>query len=293
MVRGALAMSRAMISAVAPGVPPAAQRLQRVGLYLLLIAGAAVLYLPHAGIPFFADDFEFRFADPRPYILGTFGYSDMRWFRPIKASWCALNQYLFGENTFVLQAGQIAMHAALTCVLFWFLHTCRLPLGQSLLGALWFLVNPINVAAVLGGDATDQVGSGATGFLSFALAWRFSEALRQSPSGTAPPLRLAVGSLMALAITLLFKENGLAFAGIVPLVLGFALWRGHGGRVPGATRWLVLCLVACVAITAGYFAYRGVARTSKPISFGTGHYEFRIGGNILVNEAQLLGAPLL
>ena len=286
-------MSRAMLSAVSPVVPSVERRWRRVSIYLFLIVGAAVLYLPHAGIPFFADDFEFRFADPRPYILGTFRYSDMRWFRPILASWCALNQYLFGEDTFVLQAGQIAMHAALTCGLFWFLRTCGLPLGHSLLGAVWFLVNPINVAPVLGNDTSSQVGSGAAGFLSFALAWRFSEALRQSPSGTAPPLRLAVGSLMALAIALLFKENGLAFAGIVPLVLGFAVWRGHGGRVPGATRWLVLCLVACVAITAGYFAYRGVARTSKPISFGTGHYEFRIGGNILANEAQLLGAPLL
>jgi hypothetical protein len=282
-----------MTQAVSLVVPSAERRWLRVSMYLLLIAGTAVLYLPHAGIPFFADDFEFRFADPQPYILGTFGYSDMRWFRPLKASWCALNQYLFGEDTFVLQAGQIAVHAALTCGLFWFLRTCGLPLGQSLLGALWFLVNPINVAAVLGGDATDQVGSGAAGFLSFALAWRFSEVLRQSPSGTAPPLRLAVGSLMALAIALLFKENGLAFAGIVPLVLGFALWRGHGGHVPGATRWLALCLVACVVITAGYFVYRGMARNAKPISFGTGHYELRIGGNILVNEAHLLGAPLL
>jgi hypothetical protein len=286
-------MSHAMTPVVSPIVPSAERRRRRVGLYLLLIAGAAVLYLPHAGIPFFSDDFEFRFADPRPYILGAFGYTHLQWFRPIKASWCALNQYLFGENTFVLQAGQIAMHAALTCMLFWFLRNCGLPLRHSLLGALWFLVNPINVDPVLGGDTNDQMGSGAAGFLSFALAWRFSEALRQAPSGTAPPLRLAVGSLIALAIALLFKENGLAFAGIVPLVLGFALWRGHGGRVPGATRWLVLFLVACVVITAGYFAYRGVARDSQPISFGTERYEFRIGGNILVNEAQLLGAPLL
>jgi hypothetical protein len=282
-----------MSHAITQAIPPAERRWRRVSLYLLLIAGAAVLYLPHAGIPFFADDFEFRFTDPKPYILGAFGYSELHWFRPIKASWCALNQYLFGEDTFVLQAGQIAMHAALTCVLFWFLRNCGLPLGQSLLGAVWFLVNPINVAAILGGDGNDQVGSGAAGFLSFALAWRFSEALRQSPSGTAPPLRLAVGNLMALAIALLFKENGLAFAGIVLLVLGFAIWRGHRSPVPGATRWLVLFMVACVALTVGYFAYRGMARDSKPISFGTERYEFRIGGNILVNEAQLLGAPLL
>src|SRR5215831_13715774 len=119
---GAISMSRAMLSAVSPVVPSAQRRWRRVGIYLFLIVGAAVLYLPHAGIPFFADDFEFRFADPQPYILGTFGYSNMRWFRPIKASWCALNQYLFGEDTFVLQAGQIAMHAVLTCVLFWFLR---------------------------------------------------------------------------------------------------------------------------------------------------------------------------
>jgi hypothetical protein len=281
-----------MTPVVSPVGPPAEHRWQRVGLYLLLIAGVAVLYLPHAGIPFFADDFEFRFTDPQPYILGAFRYSELRWFRPIKASWCALNQYLFGEDTYVLQAGQVAMHAALTCVLFWFLRNCGLSPGPSLLGAIWFLVNPINVAAILGGDANDQVGSGAAGFLSFALAWRFSEALRQS-SGKAPPLRLAVGSLIALAVALLFKENGLAFAGIIPLVLGFAIWRCHRSPVPGAMRWLVLFMVACVAITVGYFAYRGMARDSKPISFGTGRYEFRIGGNILVNEAQLLGAPLL
>jgi hypothetical protein len=285
-----------MIPAVSSVVPSAERRWLRVSMYLLLIAGAAVLYLPHAGIPFFADDFEFRFVDPRPYILGAFGYNHLHWFRPIKASWCALNQYLFGEDTFVLQAGQIAMHAALTCGLFWFLRTCGLPLWHRLLGAVWFLVNPINVFAILSGDTNDQVGSGAAGFLSFALAWRFSEALRQAPSGPAPPLRLAVGSLMALAIALLCKETSVAFAGIVPLVLGFALWRGHGGRVPGATRWLVLFLVACVALTAGYFVYRGAARDPgkwNTVSWGTVGGEFRIGGNILVNEAQLLGAPLL
>src|SRR5262245_686524 len=170
---GAISMSHAMTPVVSPVGPPAERRWQQVSLYLLLIAGAAVLYLPHAGIPFFADDFEFRFADPRPYILGTFRYSDMRWFRPILASWCALNQYLFGEDTVVLQAGQIAMHAALTCGLFWFLRTCGLSLGYSLLEAVWFLVNPINMDPVLDNDTSSQVGSGAAGFLSFALAWRF------------------------------------------------------------------------------------------------------------------------
>jgi hypothetical protein len=121
--------------------------------------------------------------------------------------------------------------------------------------------------------------------------------LRQASSGTAPPLRLAVGSLLALAIALLFKESGVAVVGIVSLVLGFALWRGHGGRVPGATRGLVLFLIACGALTAGYFAYRAAAR--EPSKWGTvswgmvGGHQFRIGENILVNEAQLLGAPLL
>src|SRR5262249_42823403 len=133
-------MTRGMTPAVSPVRPPAEQRWRRVGLYLLLIAGVAVLYLPHAGIPFFADDFEFRFTDPKPYIFGAFGYSELRWFRPIKASWCALNQYLFGENTFVLQAGQIAIHAALTCVLFWLLCHFGLPLWHSLLWTLSVLV---------------------------------------------------------------------------------------------------------------------------------------------------------
>ena len=148
-------MSRTMISTVSPVGPPAEQRWRRVSLYLLLITGAAVLYLPHAGIPFYGDDFEFRFTDPQPYILGAFGYSELRLFRPLKASWCALNQYLFGEDTFVLQAGQVALHAALTCVLFGFLRRCGLPLGHSLLGAVWFLVNSINVAPVLSGDTND------------------------------------------------------------------------------------------------------------------------------------------
>jgi hypothetical protein len=102
-----------------------------------------------------------------------------------------------------------------------------------------------------------------------------------------------VGSLVALAIALLFKENGLAFAGIVPLVLGFTIWRCRRSLCPGATRWLVLFIAACVAVTAGYFAYRAVARNSRPITFGTARHELRIGENILVNEAQLLGAPLL
>jgi hypothetical protein len=181
----------------------------------------------------------------------------------------------------------------LTCALFWFLRTCGLPLGHSLLGALWFLLNPVNVVAVLGSDSTDQVGSGAAGFLSFALAWRFSETLRQSPSAKSPPFWLAVGSLVALAIALLFKENGLAFAGIVPLVLGFTIWRCRRSLVPGATRWLVLFIAASVAVTAGYFAYRAVARNSRPITFGTARHELKMGENILVNEAQLLGAPLL
>lgn len=253
------------------------------------------MYLPHAGIPFFGDDFEFRFPDPRPYILGAFGYSDLRWFRPIKASWCALNQYLLGEDTFVLQGGQIALHGVLTCVLFSFLRTIGLRPWPSLLGGLWFLANPINVSAVLGrGDTIDQVGSGAAGFLSFALAWRFSDELRQASSGTTPPLRLAAGCLTALAIGLLFKESGLAFSVIVPLVLGFAMWRCRRDQVPGATRRLVLFMLACVAITAVYLIYREIARDSEPpITFGMGRYEFRIGGNILVNEALLLGAPFL
>src|SRR5262249_26052493 len=126
-------MSRAMTPAVSPVMPAAERRWRRVGLYLFLIAGAAVLYLQHAGIPFFADDFEFRFADPRPYILGAFGHSHLHWFRPIKASWCALNQYLFGENTFVLQAGQIPMHAPVTCMLLLFFHAAGVPLCLHLL----------------------------------------------------------------------------------------------------------------------------------------------------------------
>src|SRR5262245_34333656 len=122
------------------------------------------LYLPHAGIPFYGDDFEFRFPDPQPYILEAFGYSDLSWFRPLKASWCALNQYLLGEATFVLQAGQIGMHAELTTTLFWFLRAGGLRRWPSFVGSVWFLVNPINVSAVLGGDTVDQVGSGSPAF---------------------------------------------------------------------------------------------------------------------------------
>src|ERR1700730_5498357 len=147
-----------MIDTVPPVMSSAEGFWPSVGIYLLLIAGAAALYLPHAGIPFYGDDFEFRFDDPRPYILGAFGHTNLHRFRPIKASWCAINQYLFGEDTFVLETGQIVMHAALTCVLFWFLRKRGLRLVPSVLGAVWFLLNPINVSAVLGGDTNDQVG---------------------------------------------------------------------------------------------------------------------------------------
>lgn len=266
----------------------------QLGIYLVSVVSVAALYLPHAGIPFYGDDFEFRFDDPRPYILGAFGHVDLHRFRPIKASWCALNQYLFGEETFVLEAGQVAMHAALGCAVFWFLRRWGLSLAGGLFGAVWFLTSPINVSAVLGGDTTDQVGSGLAGFLSFALAWQFSEECRQRRPGRTPRLSLALGSLVALTIALLFKENALAFAGIVPLVLGFQIWRCRRSHVPDATRRLLVFILISLVITVAYFIYRNAARNSDPpISLGTGVYQFRIGGNIILNELELLGATVL
>jgi len=173
------------------------------------------------------------------------------------------------------------------------MRDCGLGQWPAGLGSVWFLVNPINVSAVLGSDTTDQIGSGAAGFLSFALAWRFCKEERQLSSGDAAPLWLMVGSLIALGLAMLFKESGLAFAGILWAILGFAIWRDRCRLAPGTVRRVAIFFILSIMLTAGYFIYRDAARDPRPIIFGTGRYQFRIGTNILSNEILLLVAPLI
>jgi hypothetical protein len=250
---------------------------------------ALMLYFPFVGIPYFADDYIYRMADPHRGLYRYFADShDMAGFyRPLQMSWSAAHQVLCGDDTTLMQAGQAALHGLLGGGLLVLMRRWGLPWGPALLAALWFVTHPICVSGVLGNDTFGQIASTLCGCVAIALAFRHGAWCGgQSERGVrGAPLWCA----LTLALSLLSKESGLSHIGIVLLIVLYWAWRGGW---PAARRLLPLG-VACAVVLGGYFAWRTVAAPLQSDWGGEGEYDLRLGLNVLVNEGLLLGAGLL
>ncbi|MEW6249672.1 MAG: hypothetical protein AB1716_03435 [Planctomycetota bacterium] len=261
---------------------------------LLLLAVAAALYLPHAGIPYYADDYLFRPVDPWAGLFGYFGPLVVpNNFRPLQMSWIAVNLLLFGESTFALQAGQVIAHVLLAGVVYWFLRHRGLGLTASLLAAVWLAAAQIAVPAILGNDTGSQVGATLFGFAGFVLAWQYAAAQLASSPINRPQRWMAVGSILALAIALLWKETALSFAGILTFVLLYFVAMARRSSPPAPVGRLLLLAAGVVALTAAYFGYRETV-VSLRVAYGrSSPYAFHVGGNVPIIIALLPAGALL
>ncbi len=260
-----------------------------LGALLGFVIVALLLYFPCVGIPYFADDYIYRMADPRAGLYRYyFDSHDMAGFyRPLQMTWSAAHQLLCGDDTTFMQAGQAALHGLVAGGLLVALLRGGLAWGPALVAALWFVSHPVCVSGVLGNDTFGQIASTLFGFVAIALAYRHGAwcggQTERGVSGA--PLWCA----LALVLSLLSKESGLAHVGLVMLVVLYWGWRGAR---PAARRLLPLGLT-CGVVLVGYLAWRSFAAPPHTNWGGAGDYDLRLGSNILTNEGLLFGAGLL
>ena len=95
-----------------------------------------------------------------------------------------------------------------------------------------------------------------------------------------------------VALALLAKESALSYAVLVVFVLVYGAWRRRGDAAD-VGRGAVLLALACVLVTALYFAYRGQMAPTRIAWSPTDAYGFHLGLNVLRNQAFLFGGALL
>ncbi len=283
----------AALSIASAAPPKIARRARALLAAALLLLATGVLYLPLAGIPYFADDYEYVYPHPGSAVFYQFVHPTRpggHW-RPLKASWCALNQQLFGLSTFALEAGQALLHAVLAWLIYLFVRRRGIGVGPAVAAAGLFVAHSVVEPAVLGNDTGDQLLGTVCGFASFFCAWEFLEAGRSSPAR--PRRGWAVGTLALLGLSVLSKETSMAFSMLIPLALVAARMLGLPPADRRAWRGQVALAVGCVLVTGAYLLYRQHMAPVR-VSFGeTRAYDFQIGAVTPANLAMLFCAMLL
>jgi len=253
-------------------------------LFILLIAFAvigAVIYQPGIQGKYFADDYKFFFS-PAPsnpfHFFVNKNPNNSYAYRPIEATFLLFVQTNFGMQTWPIHATQLALHIFISWLVFVWMRRNGFDNQAAILGSLFMLVSQANVSAVAGNDTFSQVASTLFGS---ACMWLFHSYLQRRE------VRWLVLSTLSFLLTLLSKENGIAYFFPVALMVWYANDLTLGARMKQAIVKMVPFIVTIVL----FFALRSVVQVVGVSTEGA-KYGIQLGVGTVRNVAMFLLAAM-
>jgi hypothetical protein len=245
-----------------------------IGFYLL----AVLVYQAALDAPYYADDYQLVFTNPREAIFRDFFHPNPtnQFYRPLQTMTLGTIQLLWGWETLPIRLVNLFFHVAGAFLVFRALRYWKINVWCSAAGAVFMIVSQMSVGAVAGNDTMSQV-SGAF-FMALSLWWLY----RYFEDEQKQHWRYA-GSVIALFLALVSKETsvGVVFsAGF--LLLAMSEQKDWSSRIKRA----LLYGFPFVVVSITYWLLRLNASAVLPEG-GESTYGFHFGLNIPKNIGML------
>ncbi|HET9137432.1 MAG TPA: glycosyltransferase family 39 protein [Candidatus Kapabacteria bacterium] len=255
-------------------------------LYILFFLIALGVYHTGLRVPYFGDDFQLVFANPRDAIFHDFFHQNPinLFYRPIQTMLLGLFQTYLGWETLPIRLVNLLFHAGTTLIIYHALRYWKQSLTASFAATIFFLVAQSAVAAVEGNDTMSQVMGT---FFSVASLWGLYRYYSDAAEHRSKPTLFISLALFFLAV--LSKETSVGLVFAVPFIL-FILDR-KGTLIDRSKRVILKSLpyAGCFII---YLVLRFNAAAANPTS-GNGTYEFAFGFNLIKNAVLFSVQALL
>src|SRR4051812_10229850 len=133
--------------------------LKRVLLFAGLFILALLVYRNGLHIPYYADDYQRVFTNPKEAAAQAFteaNYSDHS-YRPLETAALGLIQNIWGWDTFPFRLLNLFFHAAGAFLVFHALRYWKVNIWSAFAAAIFVIVSQAGAAAVLGNDTESQI----------------------------------------------------------------------------------------------------------------------------------------
>lgn len=245
-----------------------------------------VIYFPGTRIDYYADDFQWYFDPPPASIFHYFLHENpniTNAYRPLQSSFLVAVQRSFGLDTLPIHLTQIALHIALSWLIYRWMVGYGFARWQAMLGSLFMLVSQANVMAVLSNDTLSQVCGPLFGGISLWLLHRSFGESRDGPRQGVTNLGYYALSVGAFAASLLSKETSASFFVMVLCII--LLKNAAIKHWSLQLRRALVEIAPYVVVLALYVGTRWALGLQRP-AFHSGRYGLHIGSNIVKNFAM-------
>ena len=248
-------------------------------LVVLLLAGYAAFW-NGTGAQYFNDNYQHAYdikpLDPIKIFLSSNPYHPF--YRPLEANIHVASQKLFGLNSTPIILFLVTVHGLLAWIIWMLVRSSDFSRLQACCASALMLLTQSNMYDVDSVACVSNVLSVFFGMLSLVVAAR---------AGASFSWRHVL-ALPCLALSLLSKESGMAYAGMLILTLV----RNASKSKPIRFGQLVLTVLPIVLVCAGYVIARNHA-VGAAVQFGGGRYDMNIGLNIPKNCFMFFAATFI
>jgi tetratricopeptide (TPR) repeat protein len=237
--------------------------LGRAGIYWALAIGllAVLVHLNALGNEFVLDDtrlirdnLRIRSLANVPHLFVS-SYWDLNGpqalYRPLVLSTYALNYAMHGLSTYGYTAVNIALHAAVSLLLFALVRGIGGSLFAAGVAGLAFAVHPVHTEAVTGISGRPELLAA----FFFLLAMHLH---RLAPAADGSAIRYRAGALACFACALLSKESAMTLVLVLPVMDALVPVKGSNGQLAVPRSRIVTDYLPLIAVALAYLAVRGM-----------------------------------
>jgi hypothetical protein len=255
--------------------------LKRSLFFMTLFGLAIAVYRNGLSIPYYNDDCQRVFTNPREVVFQGFTASNPQdtFYRPLEQVLLAIIQIGWGWNTFPIRILHLLFHTAIAMLVFHALRTWKVHLVSALVASMFVIVSQLSALTVLSNNTLSQLMGAFFSSLSVWMLYRYSV------EGTQWKFFF---SIVLFSLAILSKETS---AGL-PLAIALLIARQRKKGLVDFKQIFILLLPYAVCSLI-YLILRVHAGGSIPEFGSTQMYGFRLGSNVLKNVRLYMGEAIL
>ncbi|MDP4219419.1 MAG: glycosyltransferase family 39 protein [Bacteroidota bacterium] len=262
--------------------------LKRAFLFVVLFGIGLLTYYRGLHIPFYNDDFQRAFTNPREMVFQGFTSANPHdgFYRPLEQTALAAIQILWKWDSLPIRLLHLLFNSALALLVFHSLRKLEVHLVSAVIAALYVIMSQLGAFTILSNNTLSQVMGSFFSALSLWLLYQYHELGRSE--GDRGKYYL---SIFFFILALLSKETS---TGLLPAIF-FLITTGQTTNADGL-RKLRRIFLEMLPYNLGLLFYgflRMNAGGNLPVFGSSDMYGFRIGSNLLKHLWLFMGEAVL